>query len=496
MAAEAQNLSLVKKYLHPVITVVLMLIGYFIPAPAPLTEMGMAVIFTFIGMIWGWSTCGMLWPSLLGVIMLGFTGYAETPEAALGLMLTNTTFIASLVAFILFAYINNTGLLDIVSTWLVTRKFAAGKPWIFMTFLFFALSILSPFVGNPIVMIILGFSFVGPLLKKMGYTKEDALPTYMMLGISLSGLLTVWPAFMPASIYTKGIISTAVGAPITDFQYTICIVLPLVLALILFIVTGKFIVRVDTKKFKESSEIMLAEIGDRGDSKISVTTEQKHGAIVLGLFCASMILPSILPAAWGITILLKKAGIVGICVVLTVALLVIYNKEGKKMADFATLLQGVSWDMVCLTGGIMVIAAALISSDTGFIAFASGIMVPILSKMSLWAFVICVVLFMCIISQFSMNMVLQMVFAPILAPILVAAGFNPMIAVMAVYFGTQWAYLAPSGSMMAALVFGNTDWVSKKQLYKICIPWIVLCLIMTVICTMTLPNIFCGNLLP
>ena len=95
-----------------------------------------------------------------------------------------------------------------------------------------------------------------------------------------------------------------------------------------------------------------------------------------------------------------------------------------------------------------------------------------------------------------MNMVLQMVFASILAPILMAAGYNPMIAVMAVYFGTQWAYLAPSGSMMAAMVFGNTEWVSKKQLYKVCIPWIILALIMSVIVSLTFPNIFCANLLP
>ena len=133
----------------------------------------------------------MLWPSLLGVIMLGFTEYAETPEAALGLMLTNTTFVASLVAFVLFAYISDSGLMDVMARWVVTRKFAAGKPWTFMIFLFFALAVLSPFVGNPIVLILIGFSFVSPILKQMGYTKDEAFPTYMMLGISLCAPFSV-----------------------------------------------------------------------------------------------------------------------------------------------------------------------------------------------------------------------------------------------------------------------------------------------------------------
>ena len=483
-----------KKYIHPIIAIALMLVGFIIPPPAPITEMGIAVVFIFVGMIWGWSTCGMLWPSLLGVIMLGFTGYAATPEAALGLMLTNTTFIASLVGFILFAYINETNLLDVVSTWLVTRKFAVGKPWVFVTFLFFALGIVAPFIGNPILLIILGMQFMGPVLAKMGYTKEDAFPTFVMIGVSMCGLFSVWPFFMPGSIYTQGIISTAIGgAKLTGLQYTMCIAVPLVFSLILLILAGKFIVRVDTTKFKEGSQAMLEAVGD---SKISLDANQKRGAIVLLIFAIAMIIPSVLPAGWAFTQFFSKAGIVGVCVILTVAILILCKEDGEPLANFARLVSGVSWDMVCLTGGIMVIAAALISGGTGVIAFPSAIVIPLLSKMSLVAFVVAVCVVMCIISQFSMNMVLQMVFAPILAPILMAAGYNPMIAVMAVYFGTQWAYLAPSGSMMAAMVFGNTEWVNKKQLYKVCIPWIILALIMSVIVSLTFPNIFCANLLP
>ncbi|MBO5140388.1 MAG: SLC13 family permease [Peptococcaceae bacterium] len=484
----------VKKYIHPIIAIALMLVGFIIPPPAPITEMGIAVVFIFIGMIWGWSTCGMLWPSLLGVIMLGFTGYVATPEAALGLMLTNTTFIASLVGFILFAYINETNLLDVVSTWLVTRKFAAGKPWVFCVFFFFALALVSPFIGNPILLIILGMSFIGPVLAKMGYTKEDAFPTFVMIGVSLCGLSSVYPFFMPSSIYTRGIISTAIGgASLTGLQYTMCIAVPTFLSIALFVLAGKFIARVDTTKFKEGSQALLEAAGEK---KISLTADQKRGAIVLLLFSIAMIIPNVLPASWALTQVFSKAGIVGVCVVLTVAIIVLCKEDGEPLTNFSRLVAGVSWDMVCLTGGIMVIAAALISGGTGVIAFLSAIVIPMLSKMSLVGFVVAVCVIMCVVSQFSMNMVLQMVFAPILAPILMGAGYNPMIAVMAVYFGTQWAYLAPSGSMMAAMVFGNTEWVNKKHLYKVCIPWIIMALIMSVIVSLTFPNIFCANLLP
>jgi len=209
-----------------------------------------------------------------------------------------------------------------------------------------------------------------------------------------------------------------------------------------------------------------------------------------------MVLPAVLPQTWPVIGLMKKAGIVGVSIILTVALLVIYKKDGKTISDFATMMQGVSWDMLMLTGAIMVIATALLSEGTGVAAFLAKVAVPLLSQMSIVTFVIAVCVFMCIISQFSMNMVLQMIFAPILAPLVMAAGYNPLIAVLAVYFGTQFAYLAPSGSMMAALVFGNTEWVDKKNLYKICVPWIILSLIMAIVIALTFPNIFCANLLP
>jgi len=494
MSAEVQTQNNnLRKYIHPCIVVFFMLIGHVIPAPEPITPMGIQILCTFVGMIWGWSTCGMLWPSILGIIMLGFTDYAATPEAALGLMLTNTTFVASLVTVVLFAYINKSGLMDVVAKWVVSRKFAAGKPWVFMTFLFFALALLSPFMGNPIVMILVGFNFVTPVLKQMGYTKKDVLPTYMLLGIAMTGGFVPWPFFMPGSIYTKGIISTAIGGEmLTNLQYTMCIAVPLVFSLVLYLLSGKFVIRVDTKKFAEGSKVLQ----ESENASISLNEEQKRGAIVLLIFIAGMMLPSFLPKAWAITALVSRAGIVGVCVITTVALLILCKKDGTTLADFSELMRNISWDMIILTGAIMVIAAALISDGTGVIAFVAGVAVPLLSKMPLVTFVVVVCILMCIISQFSMNMVLQMIFAPILAPILAAAGYNPMIAVMAVYFGTQWAYLSPSGCMMAALVFGNGEWVEKKQLYKVAVPWIILALVMSVVVSLTFPNIFCGNLIP
>lgn len=49
------------------------------PAIEPLTPVGMQVVGVFLGMVIGWSTVGLLWPSILGLVAVGFTGYVDTP---------------------------------------------------------------------------------------------------------------------------------------------------------------------------------------------------------------------------------------------------------------------------------------------------------------------------------------------------------------------------------------------------------------------------------
>jgi len=173
---------------------------------------------------------------------------------------------------------------------------------------------------------------------------------------------------------------------------------------------------------------------------------------------------------------------------LILAILILKDENGEPLSTFSKLISGVSWDMLFLTGAIMVIAGSLTSEGTGIAKAMAMYVVPVVSRVSPLVFVVIVTVALCIFSQFSMNMVLQMVFAPILAPILVASGQNPLIAVMAVYFGTQLAFLAPSGSMMAAMTFGNTEWVKPANIYKIVVPWIIVSMIMFVFMSLYIPD--------
>ena len=66
-------------YIHTVIVLFLMFgFGYIVPPIGSITQMGMHVLGVFLGLLWGWIAIEILWPSVLGCIAFGMTGYIDS----------------------------------------------------------------------------------------------------------------------------------------------------------------------------------------------------------------------------------------------------------------------------------------------------------------------------------------------------------------------------------------------------------------------------------
>jgi len=477
-----------KTYIHAAIMLLIMIGAHFVPSVEPITPMGMQIIGVFVGMIWGWIFCELLWPSLLGIVMLGFTEYAGTVEGAVGIVLSNSTVISMFFAVTFFAFISASGLLDIAMDKLLTCKFAVGKPWNFITFFLVASAILS-LAFNVIVLMLLSFDFLGKLFQKLGYTKEDLLPNYMFLGIGIFagyGMLLI--PYMPTALITKGLITTCLGGvPLDLLQWVMVIDVPLFICWTVYILVGRFILRVDTTKLAEGSQIILEEMENR--EKKPMTEEQKYALGALIIFVVLNAATGIFPKTLPVIAQLNRLGIVGITLISLVGLAVLQLKNGKPIANIAKAAKdGTNWPLLFLVGAIMTITKALTTQETGVAAAMVKWVVPMVSNVSIVMFVIIVTCAICLVSQVSMNMVLTMTFAPILTPIVAQMGYNPLIAVMAVLLGAKLAYLSPSGCQQAAVVYGQKDWTVAKNLQKCCIPWALITLPLWIICALVIPD--------
>ena len=67
----------VKMLIHSAIGLAFMLLFPLLPPFEPITPVGMRILGIFIGMVYLWSTLNSIWPSILGIILMGLSGIVD-----------------------------------------------------------------------------------------------------------------------------------------------------------------------------------------------------------------------------------------------------------------------------------------------------------------------------------------------------------------------------------------------------------------------------------
>ena len=124
----------VKQYIYALIGIALMFCGWFLPTREPITEVGMQIIGIFTGLVWLWSTCGMMWPSFLGIAALAISDYG-TMNSVLAASIGNYNVITCILMMAIFGIVEQYGVNDYIIRWILTRKIINGRPWLF-TFIY------------------------------------------------------------------------------------------------------------------------------------------------------------------------------------------------------------------------------------------------------------------------------------------------------------------------------------------------------------------------
>lgn len=108
-------------YIHIVIMLTLIIGFHFIPPIGTITPIGMKLIGIFLAILYGWTTCGMLWPSMLGIVVLPFSN-AVTIKEFLMQSFGNETIVFILFIFIFTGVIDEVGLIDYIANKMISFK--------------------------------------------------------------------------------------------------------------------------------------------------------------------------------------------------------------------------------------------------------------------------------------------------------------------------------------------------------------------------------------
>ncbi len=447
-------------YINTVIVFVLMFGIGQLPPFAQITPLGMQILGIFVGVLYGWCTVSLVWPGLVGIVAIGATEYSTVTEAFQAAFGSDIPLMI-IVVYVLAAFLEECGLNQFLANWFISRKVGEGRPWVFTLLIFLAAYVMSAFVSTYATIIILWMIFykICDQIGEPPCTKYTAMVISTIVIIcGLTGAIFPFKAF---SVLILGLTEPAIGTSldINFFVWTAYNFIVTVLTIVVYLLAYKIILRPDLSRVKEAG----AKYAYLRDQKMN--REQKVGALVMILFVLGLALPSILPQSIPGMSILSEMSILGVGTILMVALALVKRGKDPYVSIPHLISSGVNWELVILIASTMPISNALEAEEAGVLQSVIAWMNQTFSGLSGLTFLIVVTVVFLLVTQVTHNLVLIIVFTPVLTKMGLSFGIEPALVMFLIFYAAMAAYATPAASSNAALIFGNDKWVARKDGY-------------------------------
>lgn len=462
-----------KWYINSAITLLLMFgIGHLPPVGA-LTPVGMDILGIFIGVVYGWTTVELIWPSLVGFFALGFTDIT-TMQNLFIMGFGNDVWVFMLLMFIFMAFLEHAGVTNFLCNWIISRKFLKGRPWLFSLILLEGCYLIASFVGA-FASIVFFWALIYSVCQKFGYKPYDKYPTLMLLGVMIASCyaLVVFPFLGNAIILVASF--QQMSSLSIDFLQFIAFTIPLgVLSVAVYVLICRYIFKPDMTALQGIDDSII----NKDDLKLTTTTKIALALSVLMLFL--MLAPKFMPADFFLTLFLNKMGMSGVFVILIVISLIL-RVDGQPFFRFKAMAdKGVMWEALLLGAFIMPLSSLLTNEATGITAFLSGLFGPILAGRSPFVFMLIIIICANVLTNFANNGVIALIFMSIVCSFSDAMAINPTPICVMIMLTVQIALITPAASPFAAILFGNTAWLKPADIRQYGIISIALLLVVMV----------------
>ena len=193
------------QYVHIAVTLLLMFGFGYLPPFSTLTPVGMKLLGAFLGVIYGYSTCEVIWPSLFAFIAFGLSGYPASMDAGIASMMGGSIVFQIITQYFTAGAIVIYGFGKWFVRWSLSQKVFKGKP-LFYTWCFMFIFMWSGIVISQISMALLLYAIWGDIADSCGYAKESTFRYYGFGGILLS--LMMGGAMIPYKSWMLGLANT------------------------------------------------------------------------------------------------------------------------------------------------------------------------------------------------------------------------------------------------------------------------------------------------
>lgn len=441
-------------------------LGWLIPPIGALTSEGIKILAVLFAVVYGWSVTSHVWPSLLAFILIPFTGLVDLK----GLIIAgwgSDVFLFMVLIFILIAYLEESGTSAFVAAWLLTRKFLFGHPWRLLSMLFAVAWLLCTFV-NIFAGIFITWGIIYKMCDILGYKPHDKFPTLVIFGVAAMGALSLSAVpWAHNALVILGSFTETTGTPINMLHYLTYSLSFVIFAIAAFLLLCRWVFRLDVSQLKN------LKLDFFNPSDLEFTQARKIALCGVGGLVILLLLPSILPASWGFTAALTQLGLSN-KLILVFLVLSFIRIEDKPAFDFISLAnKGMQWGTLIMTMCILAFVNLLGSPATGISAFLNQILAPLFANSSyIWFFLILVAITV-ILTNLTINMVVAIVMMTAAFPVAANLGIMPEQIVYLLTICCTIAFILPSASPAAMVLFANNTWMKATDVYKYALPTII-----------------------
>lgn len=457
------------KMINTVIGLCIMFLFPFLPTLDPITEMGMVVVGAFLGMVYLWSTVDSIWPSLLGIMVIGLSGYtgegAQGMTAAFAQAFGTSTVLIVLLSMILFGAIEYFGCAQYISRWLLTRKMINGRPYVFMFLYLFTSYILSALIG-PVAAIMILWAVAAEILTELEIEKGDSFYPIFIVGTFLGA--TIGHPLLPfksAVLMITGTFTRLTGLTIEYMPYIIFCFTMSMLLLLLYLLLIKVLYRPDLTKLRTINVEYFKKKPLPPMNKI-----QKFYMILLLVYVIALLLPSVLPKTLPGMALLTILGTLGVTAIAVIVAAIVHF-DGKTALPFKQVAaKEMAWGVYFMIAAALFGANAIASDEVGAKAFLVQALSPVLGGHSELVFAIILFTIALIITNFANNAAMAVVLMPVIVSFTEQMGVSPIPCAMGVSMMVFVAMLTPAASPHSSMLHGRKDLVSTGDILRIGIP--------------------------
>lgn len=449
-----------KKLVQAIVIIALMLGFRLIPPIGPLTPVGMEVLGIFFGCIVGWACGEQIWPSFLAVIMLGMvdgTTVGGSFTAALG----NTTVHMVLLCMLLCYEFQASGMIDYLTRFILSRKFAQKSPWMLLAAFWIAGAVSCGLTNGTVVIVIILWNMFYNLVDTLKLEKDSPYVAIGIIGIAITCYLG--GNIMPYSSFTQICFGVAAAAnPDVTVNYTSYIALQAILtfALIpLLIAFCKYVLRV---------KIDYAVPDDLfGGGELKMDRKVKYTFIYIAILVVLLVVPFYLPKTLKIVQLINQLGLVGTFALILVCMALTPDGEGGKLVNLSEAFsKGVPYGLICIVATALTMAGQLTSEATGIPTMLTTMLAPITNIGSPCLILVIFVILGTILTNIINNIVCATIMIPVGMALVATTGINPAVMIALFCMVLQQGIVVPSGSVFGALLHGIDGYITSKSVYK------------------------------